>query len=108
LKDRHCINFSLVASVLADLKQENQKFWLANYHCCVFSFCIRESLLQPNLAHCFSLRRRIQDALIYRALLEQFFCELSFRDQAFMNSFASVSVVVRVDTISYSSDAALT
>jgi hypothetical protein len=28
-KDRHCVNFPLVASVLADLKQENEKFWWA-------------------------------------------------------------------------------
>lgn len=28
-KDRQCVNFPLVASILADLKQENQKFWWA-------------------------------------------------------------------------------
>jgi hypothetical protein len=28
-KDQDCVNFPLVASILADLRQENQKFWLA-------------------------------------------------------------------------------
>jgi len=28
-RDRHCVNFPLVASVLSDLQWENRKFWIA-------------------------------------------------------------------------------
>lgn len=27
--DKHCVNFPLVASVLADLRRQNKKFWIA-------------------------------------------------------------------------------
>lgn len=28
-KDKHCVNFPLVASVLIDLRRDNKKFWIA-------------------------------------------------------------------------------
>ena len=54
------------------------------------------------------LCRWIQNALIYRTLFKQFLFELRVRDYVFsINSFASASVIARVDTMSSSKDTGL-